>query len=55
LASDLAAVKYRKQNWNPEKIIYFVDIRQKLHLKQVFEISKMAGWIEKEKLFHAAN
>jgi arginyl-tRNA synthetase len=55
LASDLAAVKYRVQNFNPEKIIYFVDSRQQLHLKQVFEISKKSSWIEKEKLFHAYN
>ena len=44
LASDLAAVKYRTSNWDLEKIIYFVDSRQQLHLKQVFEISKKAGW-----------
>ncbi len=55
LASDLAAIKYRVINWNPEKIIYFVDSRQQLHLKQAFEISKNAGWINKEKLFHAYN
>ncbi len=46
LASDLACVKYRMQNWNPEKILYFIDARQQLHLKQVFTISKMAGWVE---------
>lgn len=56
LASDLAAVKYRMQNWNPKKIIYSVDVRQQLHLKQVFEISKMAWWIwENTELFHAYN
>jgi len=58
LASDLACVKYRMQNWGrTEKIIYFIDVRQSLHLKQVFEISKMAGFIspEKTQLIHAAN
>ncbi len=56
LASDLACVKYRMENWNPEKIIYFVDVRQQLHLKQVFTISKMAWWIhDNTELFHAAN
>lgn len=59
LASDLAWVKYRMQNWNPEKIIYFVDQRQQLHLKQVFEISKKAWWLDKKdsstQLFHAYN
>ncbi len=55
LASDLAAVKYRKQNWNPEKIIYFTDSRQQLHFRQLFEISANANFIEKEKLFHGFN
>ena len=56
LASDLAAVKYRMQNFNPEKIVYFVDVRQQLHLKQVFEISKNAWWLnESTELFHAYN
>ncbi len=55
LASDLAAIKYRVKNWNPEKIIYFVDVRQQLHLKQVFAIADKAWWIKKDKLFHAYN
>lgn len=55
LASDLAAIKYRVENWNPEKIIYFVDVRQQLHLKQVFETAKMAGWTEKTETIHAHN
>ena len=55
LASDLASIKYRMDNWNPEKIVYFVDIRQQLHLQQVFEISAMAWWIDKNKLIHAYN
>ena len=55
LASDLAAIKYRKSNWNPEKIIYFVDSRQQLHLKQVFLIAKKAGWLDDTELFHAYN
>lgn len=55
LASDLAAIKYRIENWNPEKIIYHVDVRQELHFKQVFEIASSASWIEKSKLFFAWN
>ncbi|MBP9812594.1 arginine--tRNA ligase, partial [Candidatus Gracilibacteria bacterium] len=43
LTSDLAAIKYRLTNgWNPEKIIYSVDVRQQLHLRQAFTIAKMA-------------
>lgn len=55
LASDLSAIKYRMQNWSPEKIIYFVDVRQKLHLEQAFEIAKLAWWLENTQLFHAYN
>jgi len=58
LTSDLAAIKYRLTNgWNPSKIIYSVDVRQQLHLKQAFTIAKMAWpelteWVE---FFHAFN
>lgn len=46
LASDLAGVKYRITNgWNPEKVIYCVDMRQDLHFRQLFEVSRQ--WIEK--------
>lgn len=55
LASDLATIKYRSENWNPEKIIYHVDIRQELHFKQVFEIASNASWIEKSKLYFIWN
>jgi len=41
LASDLASIKYRVENWNPEKIVYFVDVRQQLHLKQTFIIAPL--------------
>lgn len=58
LTSDLAAIKYRMTNgWNPSKIIYCVDSRQQLHLKQAFTIARMA-WpkeLEKTELFHAFN
>lgn len=55
LASDLACIKYRMQNWSPEKIIYFVDVRQKLHFIQAFEIAKNAGWLDETQLIHAHN
>lgn len=57
LTSDLAAIKYRLTNWwNPNKIVYFVDVRQQLHLKQAFWIAKKA-WPEAEniELTHAHN
>jgi arginyl-tRNA synthetase len=55
LASDLACIKYRMHNWNPEKIVYFVDGRQQLHFKQAFDIAYRAGWVSENVLFHAFN
>lgn len=58
LTSDLATIKYRLTNgWNPTKILYFVDVRQSLHLRQVFWTAKKA-WpemTENVEFFHAAN
>ncbi len=56
LTSDLATIKYRLTNgWNPKKILYFVDVRQSLHLKQAFTIAKMAWGMEDTEITHAAN
>jgi len=56
LASDLACIKYRMDNWDPKKIVYFVDVRQQLHLRQVFIIAKKAWWLKEDtELFHAYN
>lgn len=58
LTSDLAAIKYRLTNgWNPSKILYFVDVRQSLHLRQAFWIAQKA-WPEltqNVEFVHAAN
>ncbi len=60
LTSDLAAIKYRLTNgWNPSKIIYSVDVRQQLHLKQAFWIAKQAWgkelWADTIEFYHAFN
>lgn len=55
LTSDLATIKYRLTNgWNPIKILYFVDIRQSLHLKQAFHIATEA-WGDATEFVHCAN
>lgn len=41
---DLAAIKYRLEKYNPDKILYVVDKRQADHFKSVFEIAKKANW-----------
>ena len=55
LASDLACIKYRIENWSPSRIIYFVDVRQQLHFKQAFEIATQAWWLHDTQLIHAHN
>jgi arginyl-tRNA synthetase len=41
---DFATLKYRIEEWSPEKIIYVVDIAQTLHFKQLFEGAKRFAW-----------
>ena len=56
LTSDLCAIKYRITNgWNPIKILYFVDVRQQLHLKQAFWIARQAWDMESIELSHTYN
>lgn len=55
LASDLAWIKYRVEEFKADKIIYFVDVRQKLHLQQAFTIAKKAWWVKNVELIHAHN
>ncbi len=55
LASDLAWIKYRVEEFKADKIIYFVDVRQKLHLQQAFTIAKKAWWVDNTELVHASN
>lgn len=42
---DIAAVKWRVENYNPDKILYVVDKRQALHFEQVFSIAKKANYV----------
>ena len=44
--TDLAALKYRQQQLHASRMLYFVDARQMLHLKQVFTIAKKAGFVD---------
>lgn len=39
--TDLATIYQRKQDYNPNKILYVADSRQNLHFTQVFRVSKM--------------
>jgi arginyl-tRNA synthetase len=42
--TDLAAVRYRARVLKADRIVYYIDDRQKLHMEQVFAISRLAGF-----------
>jgi arginyl-tRNA synthetase len=44
--TDLAALTFRNQELNADRICYVVDARQAQHFKQVFSIAKQAGMVK---------
>lgn len=50
--TDLAAVYCRKKTDNPDKIIYFTDLRQSLHFEQLFRVADMTGIYPYDKFEH---
>jgi len=42
--TDLATIKYRAENFHPDRIIYVVDSRQQLHFRQLFAAAKRWGY-----------
>ena len=42
--SDIATVKYRKENYDINKLIYVTDERQQDHFRQFFKITDMLEW-----------
>jgi len=46
--TDLAAMRFRQQQLNANRIMYFVDQRQALHFQQVFSVVKKAGFAKPE-------
>jgi arginyl-tRNA synthetase len=42
--SDLATVRYRVNEWQPDAILYVVDFRQALHFKHLFEAARRWGY-----------
>ena len=51
-STDLAAVYCRKQTDNPDKIIYFTDLRQSLHFEQLFRAAAMSDIFDYDKFEH---
>ncbi|HOO74537.1 MAG TPA: arginine--tRNA ligase, partial [Tepiditoga sp.] len=46
--SDLACIKFRREHYNLNRLIYVTDFRQQSHFRQVFKIAEMLGWNEKK-------
>ena len=46
--TDLAALRYRHNELQANRVLYFVDARQSLHLNQVFTIAKAANFVSQE-------
>ena len=43
--TDLAALRYRSQQLEADRVLYFIDARQSLHMKQVFTVARKAGFV----------
>jgi arginyl-tRNA synthetase len=46
--TDLAALRHRSMTLQADRILYFIDARQSLHMKQVFTLAKKAGFVNTE-------
>lgn len=44
--TDLAALRYRSQVLNADRVLYFTDARQALHFQQVFSLARQAGFVK---------
>lgn len=49
---DLATIKFRKEKWNPELMIYEVGAEQTLHFRQVFWAVELLLWAKREDFVH---
>jgi arginyl-tRNA synthetase len=41
--TDIATIEYRLREWQPDRVLYFVDRRQALHFKQLFTTVERMG------------
>jgi len=55
LVRDLAAIKYRIENWSPDLFIYEVGADQSLYFKQLFKTAELLGWKGKKSFIHIAH
>ena len=45
-ATDLAALRYRVEQLNADRIVYVTDARQRQHFAMVFKTGEKAGWLD---------
>ncbi|MFA5632843.1 MAG: arginine--tRNA ligase [Porticoccaceae bacterium] len=45
VTTDLAALRYRAQVLAADRVLYFIDARQSLHMQQVFTVARKAGFV----------
>lgn len=55
LTRDLATIRFRLGEWSPDLFIYEVGADQILHFRQLFEIARLLGWVNKEEFVHVAH
>ncbi len=51
-ATDIATIVDRKRTLGPDRILYVVDARQRLHFEQVFRAAERAGYFSEDRLEH---
>jgi arginyl-tRNA synthetase len=55
LTRDLATLKYRKERWHPDLLIYEVGAEQAFHFKQVFWAGEMLGYCNRKQCVHVGH
>ncbi|WP_075185774.1 arginine--tRNA ligase [Teredinibacter haidensis] len=45
-STDLAALRFRTGTLNADRVLYFIDARQSLHMQQVFTVARKAGFVD---------
>jgi arginyl-tRNA synthetase len=52
LTKDLALAKIKFEQYHVDRSVYVIDVRQSLHMQQVFKILELWGFPQAEKCFH---
>ena len=47
-STDLATIKRRMEEYNPDEMWYFTDARQALHFEQVFRAARKTGLVKED-------